>query len=414
MALHARLAARSRSRSALSTLVASLFALGAPATPLLAQVDPPFGEPLFVRGDADVDRLVSLSDGVSILDALFLAGGPLRCADAADADDDGRVTLGDAIALFEFLFRGGAPPPLPFARCGFDTSADDLSCLESPCPAPRSFTNSLGLELTWIPPGSYRRGARFGERGNESDEYPRHTVVLTRGFYAGVTEITQRQFRRIMQFDPSTFQPPRSPENLELPVDRVYWDDAMEFCERLADLERLDYRLPTEAEWEYMCRAGTETRFWFGDALDCDDSYAGCSRWDHCEFNRYETGCQWDAFRPVATTGERNPWRLYDIHGNAVEWCIDWYGPYPRDEPELVDPTGPESGFQKVVRGNAISNIGVGRAAWRAGWNPRRLPEAPHALGFRVVVPAPDGLPADPLDDDDPADRAGDYEPTRP
>ena len=409
---HARRAARSRSRTATSTFVAVLLALAARTTPLHAQAEHPFGEPLFVRGDADVDRVVTLSDGIVILDALFLAGGPLRCADAADSDDDGRVTLGDAIALFELLFRGGAAPPLPFAHCGFDPSFDDLSCFESPCPAPRSFTNSLGLELTWIPPGSYRRGARFGERGNQSNEYPRHVVVLTRGFYAGVTEITQRQFRRVMGFDPSTYQPPRFPENVELPVDRVFWDDAVEFCERLSDWERLDYRLPTEAEWEYMCRAGTETRFWFGDALECLEGY--CDHGDQCSFMRYETSCEDTVLSSVGTSGEPNPWGLFDIHGNAAEWCFDGYGPYPTDEPELVDPTGPENRYRKIVRGNGVRNLFMGRSASRAGWDPHRLPESPNKLGFRVVVPAPDGLPADPLDDDDPADRAGDYEPTRP
>lgn len=198
--------------------------------------------------------------------------------------------------------------------------------------------------FVWIAPGSYRRGSAADEPDRGADEGPAHEVTLTRGFFMGREEVTQRQWVAVMGTNPSVFRQPVADEDpLDRPVDSVSWNDAQQFIERLnADGLRADgrgrFRLPTEAEWEFAARAGTTTPYpWTGDV------------------HRHA----WANSRSFARThpvGQKpaNPWGLYDMHGNVWEWCSDWYGPYAAAP--AVDPTGPAAGDGRVIRGGSWFN----------------------------------------------------------
>ena len=196
----------------------------------------------------------------------------------------------------------------------------------------------------------------------------RHEVTLSKPFYMGVTEVTQAQYEAVMGTNPSHFKGATNP------VEMVSWNDAAEFCKKLSEKTRQAVRLPTEAEWEYACRAGTTTQFCFGD----DDSALGDYAW-------YEVNSG-DTTHPV---GQKKPnaWGLYDMHGNVWEWCADWYDDYPKAP--VTDPQGPPSGTYRVLRAGAwVSLPSSCRSANRNFYAPIART---NYYGFRVVasVPAP-------------------------
>ena len=357
-------------------------------------VGPDPDEVFFRRGDTDESGFVTISDAVGLLGALFVDGAsPIRCADAFDANDDGRVDLADAVRILGLLFLGEPDLPSPYPECGFDFTEDPLDCKSfDGCEPPLELVNSIGMRLVYIPPGTFVMGSPLDERGRDADEV-QHQVTLTCGFYMGATEVTRRQFMRVMGFDPS---PPWPGLELspDLPVRQANWYDAMAFCRRLSQAEgrTVRYRLPTEAEWEYACRAGTTTRFWFGDLLECpDDRWWRIPSVDPLPLCAEADEYMWwggsanqpppPGASPVATK-KANPWGLYDMHGNTAEWCLDFYAPYP-DHP-VVNPRGPNSGGLKVVRGNGVVMLRMGRSAYRH----KRPPENRLAdnSGFRVVL----------------------------
>ena len=197
----------------------------------------------------------------------------------------------------------------------------------------KRITNSIGLEFAAIPAGEFKMGSMEGDE----DERPIHAVTISEDFHLGCYPVTQRQYEKLMGENLSTFR------GLNYPVERVSWNDANEFCRRLSestaerDAGRI-YRLPTEAEWEYACRGGAETRYCFGD----DPSALGDFGW--FKQNAEET---------THAVGEKKPneWDLHDMHGNVWEWCHDWLGNY---SPELaIDPQGPESGTRRIFRGGS-------------------------------------------------------------
>ncbi len=203
-----------------------------------------------------------------------------------------------------------------------------------------------------IPAGDFSAGSPADDAQAEDDERPRHRVRISRPFYLGAYEVTQAEYARVMGANPSWFSP-TGPGRLQVlgldtnrhPVDMLSWDDAIEFCRRLSrlpDEQRAGrvYRLPTEAEWEYACRAGTATRFHTGDLLSPRQANVGDAA------PRRELG------RTVAVGSyEPNALGLYDMHGNVWEWVADIYCyDYYRDCP-AVDPPGPSSGTGRVVRG---------------------------------------------------------------
>ncbi|MFA4987129.1 MAG: formylglycine-generating enzyme family protein, partial [Candidatus Brocadiia bacterium] len=231
---------------------------------------------------------------------------------------------------------------------------------------------NASFPLVAISPGSFLMGS---ERGSY-DEKPLHRVTLTNAFFMGATEVTQAQYRAVMNVSPSYFK------GDDLPADSVSWSDAVEFCRKLTEAERkkgnlpdgLVYRLPTEAEWEHCCRAGSTTEFAFGDDEGRLVDYAWFSR---------NSG---NTTHPVGIK-KPNAWGLYDLHGNVWEWCYDWYA----DKYQMgdqTDPMGPATGQFRVLRGGSWPFIaGYCRSAIRFR-DPPRL-QVHHVLGFRVVVGAP-------------------------
>jgi formylglycine-generating enzyme required for sulfatase activity len=201
-------------------------------------------------------------------------------------------------------------------------------------PAPeKTFTNSIGMEFVLIPAGTFMMGSEDGD----SDERPVHQVTISRPFYLGKYEVTQGQWQAIMGKNPSLFQ-----GGPNYPVEQVWWTDVQAFLQRLNAKEGGEkYRLPTEAEWEYAARAGSTTAYSFGnDAAQLKD-YA---------WFKDNSGAK---TQPVGKL-KPNAWGLYDMHGNVMEWVLDWYGPYPATP--VTDPQGPPSGTHRMRRGGAWNN----------------------------------------------------------
>ena len=228
------------------------------------------------------------------------------------------------------------------------------------------------LELVWCPAGSFWMGSPESE-AERFDNETRHRVTLTKGFWLGRYEVTQGQWMAVMGSNPSNFKGVDS-----LPVEYVSWKDCQEFCRKLSvKMPRGGaFRLPTEAEWEYACRAGTETAFHYGNRLDAtmanfdgDYPYGGAAKREY----REET-VPVGSFHP-------NGWGLYDMHGNVWEWCSDWYGAYPSGD--AVDPPGVASGSSRVLRGGGwCDNARYCRSAVR-GNNTSSFRN--DVIGFRVA-----------------------------
>jgi formylglycine-generating enzyme required for sulfatase activity len=252
--------------------------------------------------------------------------------------------------------------------------------------APKALVNSVGMSFVLVPAGSFQMGSPDPEPGHRANEGPVHEVVVGNPFYLGVHPVTQGQFLAVTGRNPSRFTPTNGggPDH---PVEMVSWDDAVAFCRALGERpeERAagrKYRLPTEAEWEYACRAGTATAFGHGAA------FAGGQ-------GNFDAAYPYGDTPPTPATGRTTPvgrfpasaWGLHDTHGNVWEWCADWYGEgYYRGSP-LRDPPGPPQGRVKVLRGGSWRNQGRAcRAAYRNALAPHQKDSA---TGFRVVlVPA--------------------------
>jgi len=200
---------------------------------------------------------------------------------------------------------------------------------------------SSGLELAYIPPGTFVQGSQPREPGRRPDETPR-TVKLTRGFFMGVKEVTQRDWDAVFGEGEAartlsasrTVSEAKSREGwigANLPMHSVRWEDAAEFCRRLSTLEKRTFRLPTEAEWEYACRAGVASAFNTGnDGISSRDANVD----DGSAEARY-------ALAPASDPSRANRYGLRDMHGNVWEWCADWSAPYAGGSGVITDPTGP-------------------------------------------------------------------------
>ena len=234
--------------------------------------------------------------------------------------------------------------------------------------------NTIGMKLVLIPPGEFMMGSPDSDKDAYSDEKPPHKVRITKPFYLGAHEVTVGQFRRFIDqshYDAgSDWKVAFEGQTNEDPVTCVSWNDAVAFCQWLSKKEGKTYRLPTEAEWEYACRAGTTTRWCFGDDEAALAKYA------------WYDGNSRNATHPV---GQKRPnaWGLYDMHGNVWEWCADWYAEdyYGQSPPD--DPTGPSSGTDRVLRGGSwFSSPGSPRSANRDRDRPGNRG---HYDGFRVA-----------------------------
>lgn len=277
-------------------------------------------------------------------------------------------------------------------------------------PEGKTFTNSIGMTLVRVEPGTYSMGTKeeplpenltqpkdasgtdsiFVPKNGDFDERPVHEVTLSKAFFMGTTEVTNQQYE---QFDPLHAylrgKHGFSIDNEEAVV-FISWDEAKAFCEWLSKKEGLPYRLPTEAEWEYACRAGKTSPFSFGDTLP-----TGCVKNPDNSWYPEPTrsrGREEVVPLHVAKT-LANPWGLFDMHGNVEEWCLDWYGPYPTGP--ISDPIGPATGEFRVTRGGSHGTVAYYlRSANRMGTIPE---DKTFMIGFRVVMgPLPESQPLQP------------------
>jgi formylglycine-generating enzyme required for sulfatase activity len=200
--------------------------------------------------------------------------------------------------------------------------------------APKEITNNIGMKLVLIPAGTFKMGSPLGEEGSDYDEL-QHEVTISKDYYIGAYTVTQAQYEKVMGKNPSYFHgrrvaerhPPsdlvvREVDSSNHPVENVSWENAVEFCKQLSGLTEEKtagrvYRLPTEAEWEYACRAGSMTAFSFGDDMGSLGDFA----W-YIANSKKQT-------HPVGVK-KPNAWGLYDMHGNVFEHCADWYEAYPQ------------------------------------------------------------------------------------
>ncbi|HYG74397.1 MAG TPA: SUMF1/EgtB/PvdO family nonheme iron enzyme [Planctomycetota bacterium] len=244
----------------------------------------------------------------------------------------------------------------------------------APAPALEKVRLDLGagiiLELVPIPEGRFVMGSPHDEEGHNDDEI-QHDVIISKPYYLGRVPVTQAQWERVMGSNPSYFRGP------QLPVEMVSWFEAALFCEELFNRFGKPFRLPTESEWEFACRAGTRTAFHTGSTITTDNAnfdgkftYAngatGITRWKTTDVG---------TFRP-------NAWGLHDMHGNVWEWCSDWYGEY--GTATATDPQGPSKGDIRILRGGSwFHGPADCRSAQRDALDPGRR-HSPY--GFRVAM----------------------------
>ena len=205
-------------------------------------------------------------------------------------------------------------------------------------------SKKLGMNFVYIKPGSFMMGSPSDEPERQGLRETQHRVTLTKGFYLQTTEVTQGQWKAVMGSNPSRFKDCGD----DCPVEKVSWHDVQKFIKKLNRMEGTEkYRLPTEAEWEYACRAGTTTPFSFGRCLSSDQAnYDGNNPLTECSKGKYRKKTL-----PVGSFSP-NAWGLYDMHGNVWEWCQDrWYRDYPTGS--VTDPYGYSSGFRRVYRGGS-------------------------------------------------------------
>ena len=243
--------------------------------------------------------------------------------------------------------------------------------------------SGLSLQMLWCPPGAFHMGSPENEKSRDFDEVLRE-VTLTHGFWLGKHEVTQGQWEKVMGTNPSHFK------GSQLPVEKVSWDEANAFCEKLTEHERTAgrlrkdqaYQLPTEAQWEYACRAGTKTAWSFGDSpsglskyVNFSDKKSNLQGAD----KEYDDGFEFTA--PVASYSA-NAWGFHEMHGNVFEWCKDWYG---KHTPVAVhNPVGPSIGKERIFRGGSWALPSVFTRSARRDKNQPILKSG--FLGFRLCL----------------------------
>ncbi|HYF52353.1 MAG TPA: bifunctional serine/threonine-protein kinase/formylglycine-generating enzyme family protein [Planctomycetota bacterium] len=231
--------------------------------------------------------------------------------------------------------------------------------------------NGVTMELVRCPAGTFQMGSPPTEKGRAGNEV-QHAVTISKPYFIGKYPVTQAQYEALVGSNPSEFKDPNKP------VEMVNWDETQEYCKKLALKTGKLLRLPTEAEWEYACRAGTTTPFHFGENITPDQvNYDG-----NFPYGDGKKGLYRQQTTPVnAFPG--NAWGIHDMHGNVWEWCSDWYGPYPPGA--ATDPKGPDTGKQRVMRGGSWNyRAALCRSATRYWDAPG---ERSSRRGFRLVLP---------------------------
>ena len=252
-----------------------------------------------------------------------------------------------------------------------------------------------GIEMVWVPPGSFTMGSKLtpseivrkygGEAKYFEDERPQHEVTLTKGFWMGKYEVTNAQYRRYKSSHDSKDYKGHDLNGDQQPVVYVSWDDAKAFCQWLSRESGETFRLPTEAEWEYACRAGTTTVRYWGDDDKSMGQYANVvDRTAKSEWSDWRTVDTTDGYKVTARVGQfkSNQFGLYDMIGNVYEWCNDWHDDYSSSS--ATNPEGPASGSSRLLRGGSWYGSGYGcRSAARNYGRPGSARNA-YGLGFRV------------------------------
>jgi formylglycine-generating enzyme required for sulfatase activity len=285
-------------------------------------------------------------------------------------------------------------PTSPTATEVVKKEPESRAATPAPVVDPEFLTTRIGqIKLKRIPAGTFRMGSSISE--GEPDEHPQHPVEI-RQFYLGVTEVTQAQYREVMRQNPSYFSSTGGGKDAvtgqstdQHPVETVSWLDAVRFCNTLSEREGLKpfyeingdnvqvpdwngtgYRLPTEAEWEYACRAGSTTRYGFGD--------------DERELSKY-AWFEATSEKGTQAVGQKQPnaFGLYDMHGNVWEWCWDWYYAEYYKQMLNINPTGPSKGTDRVLRGGSFFDY---PAYLRSAYRYRLQPAVRYrGSGFRLA-----------------------------
>jgi formylglycine-generating enzyme required for sulfatase activity/serine/threonine protein kinase len=302
--------------------------------------------------------------------------------------DEGRAAMNDRqFNAAERFFRAALGQKPGDAAAG-KALAEAQAARATPEP---EIENSIGLKLRLIPAGKFLMGSPETEKERSPDERPQREVQISRPFFLGIYPVTQQEYRHVVGENPSYFSASGNGKDAvaamdtdRFPVERVSWHDAVAFCDKLsARLEEKAagrvYRLPTEAEWEYACRAGTTTPFWWGSSASSDKAnfdgnypYGGAPKGNYLK-RTLKVGSY-----------EANPWGLFDMHGNVRQWCSDWYGKDYYKEEDNKDPKGPERGAARVTRGGSWVSEGRNcRAASRSNSEPGHRTII--NIGFRVA-----------------------------
>ena len=223
-----------------------------------------------------------------------------------------------------------------------------------------SIPNGEFMQFAWIEPGNFLMGTEDEDLPNGADEIPAHEVTISTGFYMSIFEITQGQWRAVMETNPWKFER-YTIDHIHSPASHISWEDVQEFIAVLNEFEGGSvYRLPTEAEWEYAARGFTSSLWFFGDAPNALQLYAWY--WS----NAWDRG---QSFAHLVGSKLPNPFGLYDMHGNVWEWVQDWYGPYSATA--KTDPEGPAEGTRKVLRGGGfVSPFYEARSGIRSSESP--------------------------------------------
>ena len=248
------------------------------------------------------------------------------------------VTLLFVVSLSNKVPAGAQFPPLAVAP--FDGPAAELhqQTWAKHLKVDVEINNSLGMKLRLIPAGEFQMGSSESEEERISDEQ-QHTVRITKAFYLGKYEVTQGEWKAVMGSEPWKGQQ-FGKEGAEFPATSVSWEAAADFCQKLSKKEGKEYRLPTEAEWEYACRGGKATRFHFGD----DETVFGGYAW----YDKNALDINEQYAHPVGQK-KKNPFGLYDMHGNVWEWSSDWYAEKYYASSPTNDPQGSETKVQKAI-----------------------------------------------------------------
>jgi formylglycine-generating enzyme required for sulfatase activity len=340
------------------------------------------GKPTLVRGARNIDvpssgRFWIDADTGRVVKAelsLDTPGIHARLTTTFRRDDKFQIDVPFEMMERYSLDRGTVTATASYSRFRrFDVTSDEA--FQPPKEAQVTVTDrKTGMTLVEVGSGRFTIGSAAAEAGRRADETP-HDVTINRPFFLGKNEVTQQEWRAVMSSNPSRFADcgPRCP------VDSVSFADVQQFLAALnAQSDRqLAYRLPTESEWEYACRAGSVTPFFTGDTITtAQANYNGKEPYGKAPAGQFRQ-------RPTRAGGfPANAWGLQDMHGNVWEWTSDWYAPYPAED--AIDPTGPESGETRVIRGGSWqADAASVRCAARAARNPNtREP----TVGFRVAA----------------------------